>query len=89
MSEEKMQNKEDSMCEEVNTINEQDKDSLETVFAQLDEIIRILQNPQTSLEDSFSAYKEGMDKIKACNDMIDQVEKQVHILSEGGCIDEF
>lgn len=70
-------------------MSEEKKPSLEEAFDKLDGIIESLQNPETSLEQSFEAYKSGMDLVKQCNEMIDQVEKQVHILSEGGSIDEF
>lgn len=63
--------------------------TLEESFEALDEIIHTLQDPETTLEESFAAYKNGMDHIKTCNEMIDRVEKQVQILSEGGNIDAF
>ena len=42
-----------------------------------------------SLEDSFDAYKKGMDLLKICNDKIDQVEKKVLVLNGEGGLDEF
>ena len=63
--------------------------SLEEAFGMLDEITRSLEKEDISLEDSFSAYKKGMDLVKICNDKIDQVEKKVLVLNEEGGLDEF
>ena len=63
--------------------------SLEEAFRMLDEITRSLEKEDISLEDSFSAYKKGMDLLKICNDKIDQVEKKVLVLNEEGGLDEF
>ena len=62
--------------------------SLEEAFGMLDEITRSLEKEDISLEDSFSAYKKGMDLLKICNDKIDQVEKKVLVLNEEGGLDE-
>ena len=66
-----------------------DEISLEEAFGMLDEITRSLEKDDISLEDSFSAYKKGMDLLKICNDKIDQVEKKVLVLNEEGGLDEF
>ena len=63
--------------------------SLEEAFSQLDGIIRRLEEEDISLEDSFGAYKKGMDLLKICNDKIDQVEKKVLVLNGEGGLDEF
>lgn len=63
--------------------------SLEEAFGMLDEITRSLEKEDISLEDSFSAYKKGVDLLKICNDKIDQVEKKVLVLNEEGGLDEF
>lgn len=57
---------------------------LEEAFKKLDQIIEELEKPDISLEDSFALYQEGMKLIKACNDSIDRVEKELIILSENG-----
>jgi len=61
---------------------------LEDAFKKLDEIIEELEKPDISLENSFALYQEGMKLIKACNDSIDKVEKELIILSESGEADE-
>lgn len=61
---------------------------LEEAFEKLDKIIVDLENPDISLEDSFALYQEGVKLLKASNDSIDKVEKELIILSESGEIDE-
>lgn len=62
---------------------------LEEAFEKLNAIIGELEKPDISLENSFSLYQEGMKLLKASNDSIDKVEKELIILSENGEIDEF
>ncbi len=57
---------------------------LEESFDKLDEIIESLEKPDISLENSFTLYQEGMKLLKACNDSIDKVEKELMILGENG-----
>ena len=61
-----------------------DEESLETLFASLEEIIRHLEQDDNSLEASFSLYQRGMELLKKCSSKIDTVEKQVQILDEYG-----
>lgn len=61
---------------------------LEEAFEKLDTIIEELEKPDISLENSFALYQEGMKLLKACNNSIDKVEKELIILSESGEIDE-
>ncbi len=57
---------------------------LEESFDKLSKIMEELEKPEISLEDSFTLYQEGMKLLKACNDSIDKVEKDLIILSENG-----
>ena len=57
--------------------------SIEQTFAELDELLEKLESPDTTLEESFACYETGIKLVKACNDKIDKVEKQIQILSEG------
>lgn len=56
--------------------------TLEALFEELDKIILSLEQDETSLEDSFKLYNEGMKLLKKCNDSIDKVEKKLVVLSE-------
>ena len=51
--------------------------------ADLDELLEKLESPDTTLEESFACYEAGMKLVKACNDKIDKVEKQMIILQGG------
>lgn len=57
--------------------------SIEEIFAQLDELLEKLEASDTSLEESFACYEAGMKLVKACSDKIDKVEKQMMILQGG------
>ena len=59
-----------------------EEENLEDLFKNLDRIVERLQNGETSLEESFSLYQEGMKMLQSCNDKIDKVEKQVLVLEE-------
>ncbi|NLK27566.1 MAG: exodeoxyribonuclease VII small subunit [Clostridiales bacterium] len=61
---------------------------LEESFERLDQIMKDLEKPDVSLEDSFALYQEGVKLLKQCNDSIDKVEKELIILSENGEQDE-
>ena len=63
--------------------------TLEQVFDKLEETIGKLEQEDIPLEESFKLYKEGMKLIKACNDRIDKVGKEVLKLNENGELDEF
>ncbi len=62
---------------------------IEENFAKLEEVIGRLENEDTSLEDAFAAYSEGMKLVKTCNDQIDRVEKQVLKLTQEGTLEPF
>lgn len=66
-----------------------EKMSLEQAFEQLENTIARLESEDITLEDSFVAYKEGMDILKHCNNSIDKVEKQVLMLSTDGELETY
>ncbi len=63
--------------------------SLEETFQELEDVISKMEEGDLSLEESFTAYHQGMDLLKSCNDKIDKVEKQVLELDEQGETHEF
>lgn len=63
--------------------------SLEDSFAQIEEVIRRLETEDITLEESFSAYNQGMALLAKCNENIDRVEKKVLKVNEDGGLDEF
>lgn len=63
--------------------------TLEELFEELDSVAARLEQGELSLEESFQLYQDGMNKLKLCNEKIDQVEKNVQILEESGELHEF
>lgn len=64
-------------------------ESLESAFAQLDEILERLEDRELPLEDAFAQYQKGMNLLKLCNEKIDTVEKKNQIMNGDGTLDEF
>lgn len=61
---------------------ELEKRSLEETFKCVDDILNKMSQNDLPLEESFSLYKEGMQLINHCNEVIDGVEKQLIILQQ-------
>lgn len=61
---------------------EQDNRKLEELFEELTQVLGKLENDETPLEEAFQYYSEGIKLVQACNTRIDQVEKQIKVLSE-------
>ncbi len=71
--------------------NEEEKKtpSLEEVLGKLDQILDVLGRGESSLEESFNLYKEGMDLLKIGNQKIDKVEKRMLEMDKEGELHEF
>ena len=54
--------------------------TIEDAFAQLEMIVRRMEEEGISLEESFSCYERGVRLVRYCNAQIDRVEKKVRIL---------
>ena len=63
--------------------------TIEEVFQELDNLAVKLEDLETSLEDSFRFYKEGMELLKYCSDKLDTVEKKMLQMDEDGTLREF
>ena len=63
---------------------EEESVSFEERFSRLEELVKQMEDPETSLNDAFDSYKEGMSLVQSLNGMIDGIEKQVKELSEDG-----
>lgn len=57
--------------------------SVEETFLQLDEILEKLESSDTTLEEAFACYEEGIRLVKTCTEKIDRVEKQMIVLRGG------
>lgn len=57
--------------------------TFEGAAERLEEIVRILENGKSSLDDSLKLYEEGVSLVRFCNEAIDGVEKKIKILTAG------
>lgn len=60
--------------------------TLEQALEELDEVMRELENPENSLEQSFQLYEKGMKLVQSAGESIDKVEKKVLKLREDGSL---
>ncbi|MBO7650060.1 MAG: exodeoxyribonuclease VII small subunit [Lachnospiraceae bacterium] len=67
---------------------EEKRVSLENRMQQLEEILRKMESMELTLDESFRLYREGMEQLKKCSEMIDTVEKELQIIEEDGTADE-
>ena len=65
-----------------------DKMSLEEAFEALDDLIRVMDDENISLEVSFGSYKKGLELIRYCNDSIGKIEGQLEVLESGEALQE-
>ena len=63
--------------------------SVEEVFGQLDVLAQKLEDKDTTLEESFRLYRQGMELLKYCSDKLDTVEKKMLQMNEDGTFREF
>ena len=63
--------------------------SLEAQFASIEEIIGQMEAGEATLDETFDLYKRGLEKIKAANAMLDDMEKAMLIMNEDGSLEEF
>lgn len=62
--------------------NMTDAMTFEEAMARLEDIVKRLEAGGTGLDESLSAFQEGVSLVKLCNDKLTQAEKAVHILKE-------
>lgn len=78
------------MTETINQETDLQKEkTLEEAFEKLGELAERLEDSETSLEDSFRFYKEGMELLKYCIEKLDTVEKKMLQMDEDGTLREF
>mgnify|MGYP004458849499 FL=1 len=63
--------------------------SVEEAFGQLDVLAQKLEDKDTTLEESFRLYRQGMELLKYCSDKLDTVEKKMLQMNEDGTFREF
>lgn len=63
--------------------------SLEETFEQIETIIKQLESPEVTLDDSFRLYQLGVEKLKMCNLLLDTVEKKMQVMQADGSLADF
>ena len=63
--------------------------TLEEAFTELDGLAEKLEDRETSLEDSFRFYRQGMELLKFCSEKLDTVEKKMLQINEDGTFSDF
>lgn len=64
------------------------KRTLEETFAEIEGIIEQMEQQDISLDESFQLYQKGVEGLKSCNDLLDEVEKKMQILTADGSLEE-
>ncbi|MBS6710934.1 MAG: exodeoxyribonuclease VII small subunit [Ruminococcus sp.] len=77
------------MAKNENSEQIQEEKPLEEMFTELDLLAGKLEDRETSLEDSFRLYRQGMELLKLCSEKLDTVEKKMLQLNEDGTFSEF
>ncbi|MEE1007673.1 MAG: exodeoxyribonuclease VII small subunit [Agathobacter sp.] len=70
-------------------MSDEKKISLEDSFVNLEEIIKQMESPDVTLNQSFDLYKKGLDEIKNANSMLDKIEKEMLVINAEGELEEF
>jgi exodeoxyribonuclease VII small subunit len=53
------------------------KKTYEEMTGELREIVRKIDDPATSLDESITLYEQGMELIKACEDVLNKAELKI------------
>ena len=77
------------MAKNENSEQLQEEKPLEEMFTELDLLAGKLEDRETSLEDSFRLYRQGMELLKLCSEKLDTVEKKMLQLNEDGTFSQF
>lgn len=59
------------------------KKNFEDSIRELEDIVRVLEKGDTSLDNALSSFEKGIALVKDCQTMLDNAQKKVLIISEG------
>ncbi|MDP7035203.1 MAG: exodeoxyribonuclease VII small subunit [Planctomycetota bacterium] len=59
---------------------DESKPSFEVSFDRLEEIVKVLESGQGTLDESITLYEEGMACLKCCHDLLKKAEKKIQLL---------
>lgn len=54
--------------------------TFEEASARLEEIVKLLEDQKTTLDDSLSLYSEGVQLIGICNKKLDEAEQKITVI---------
>ena len=54
--------------------------TFESATARLEEIVKLLEKGNTSLDESLKLYEEGITLVRFCNSALDNAEKKIKML---------
>ena len=57
--------------------------TFESASARLEEIVKLLERGNSSLDESLKLYEEGVALVRFCNEALDNAEKRIKILAPG------
>lgn len=69
-------------------VKDGNKRSLEEIFVEIESIIEQMEQPDVSLDESFKLYQCGVGKLKVCNELLDEVEKKMQVLTVDGSLED-
>lgn len=58
--------------------------TFESATARLEEIVKLLEKGNTSLDESLKLYEEGITLVRFCNSALDNAEKKIKMLAVDG-----
>ena len=61
----------------------QENMTFESATARLEEILKLLERGNSSLDESLKLYEEGVALVRFCNEALDNAEKRIKILAPG------
>lgn len=57
--------------------------TFEAASARLEEIVKMLEKGNLSLDESLSLYEEGVGLVRFCNGALENAERKIKVLSKG------
>lgn len=55
----------------------------EDAIKRLEEIVKLMEGGELSLEDSLKVFQEGMELAGFCNKKLDEAEKKINVITKG------
>ena len=79
----------DSTKKDRETETQEEPKGLEERFAAIEDVLESMEDADVTLEESFALYKKGLEELAAAGSMLDEIEKAMLVITEGGELEEF